>query len=238
MLDQYFISNNVEIKLDNILHQHLYELDKEIIEVRFNAEKYNIIIHLLPYMKKLNFKISYEIIDVITNKYSSFFFPELTHLTIYQYNEFFLKFYDILNNIISKGDNINILDIGCGVSCLHIYLLNNSKNLAYYEGIDKNSLIIELLKNCKTYKCGFRYCTVQNFDFFMNYDYIFMFNILKYLNYEDAIKLIKQIITKNTNATIIISDNDLTINNLLHILNKEQFKFYFDEQFLIIEDFG
>lgn len=235
MLDYYFSSRKIENDLDNILDYSINKVNSNIYITRFYAEKANIIAQLLPYMKKLNFKISNEVIEVITRNYSKFFLPELTHSSIEQYSNYFEKYYNELISIFEQKDEIKIIDLGCGVSFVYNQILSNIKNISYYECIDFNNDVIEINKllNIKSEVC-FKNANILGYSCDYIFNYALLFNVIKFISCENIKIILKKLFANNKNIKVIISDNKRVVESIKHIAKEERYKYISMDNFFII----
>lgn len=235
MMFEYFVSEEVERKLDKLIAGNIRSIDKRIYNNRIIAEKANKIVQFMPQMTKLNFKINDEIIDVVSNKYSRHFIPELTHQSIDQYSTNLCSFYSTLISLIEVKKKIRILDIGCGISHIANQLMSTVENIDKYYAIDFNSNVINL--NRKLYKhknLEFNCVDIKNYNMNGLFDYVLMFNILKFFSLEEIKLLIDNIFIQSDKVIVIIYDQEQIINKIESFSFKNGYVFSRYDDFFIL----
>jgi len=91
-------------------------------------------------MKNMNFRLTEPILEVITRNYSTYFIPELTHLSIDEYNDEFVNYYNHYLKILESCHSIKILEIGSGIAHLAYFLNNHLENIISYDIYDFNKI--------------------------------------------------------------------------------------------------
>lgn len=223
----------LDIKINNVLSQGYNMIDS----YRFLAEKANFIVNFLPQMNKFNFKINQEVIEVATRKYSFLFFPELTHLSFADYVLEYNTLYSTIFYLLSGYPKKNILDMGCGI-CDLAAVLSEKNVFDSYHAVDKNQFVT----NVNQYYYNIPGVIHECIDF-MNYivpypfDYIFFFNVIKYLNKREVQLLFKKMFFSCPNATILIQDVEEIVLTLFAEYMNGTYKCYFESDILCISKY-
>ena len=186
-------------------------------------------------IKKYNFYIDNEIIDIITYKPSKLFIPELTHQSILENNNYYCSYYSYLKNIIKKINLKYILDVGCGLLHNAYYIFSLGVNIEKYYAVDKNENVL-YINSMFYYNKNIEYINnnvlEKSCNLNQNIDIVFMFNIIKHYNIENVVSIIFRLNT----SKILIYDEIVVLENLIKSLNliNKNTKYYLDGNFMLL----
>ena len=235
MNNYMFKSKKYEEYLEGRIDGFISKIDSSIYKTRLWYEKVNVILNLYKQIKKYNFYIDNEIIDIITHKPSKLFIPELTHQSILEYNNYYYGYYNYLKNMIKKTNPKHILDIGCGLLHNAYYIFSLGINIEKYYAVDKNENVL-YINSMFYYNKNIEYINnnvlEKSCNLNQNIDIVFMFNIIKHYNIENVVSIIFRLNT----SKILIYDEIVVLENLIKSLNliNKNTKYYLDGNFMLL----
>lgn len=223
---EFFDNIMIEKNLDDRISSIIKNIDRDIFYYRFFAEKGHFVYNYLNLMKENKFKINKEIIEIATMNVSAYFIPELMHSNLFEYSSQYKYIYNTYKNIIfnCKFDRVNIIEIGAGLIDLALYLCDFITNINSYEiyEIDKN--IIYINKYFSTDNNIIKYFNINfadiDFSKKTNVTHIIINNVLKLYSDDIVINIIKNILFKIPNITILLQDCKTIIDKIINFLEK------------------
>lgn len=235
MYDKMF-NDEVELILDQYVNNINNKFEHGIVrKYRFYAEKINTIISILPQIDECKIELNEIALSVICNSFSKFFFPELTHVGIEEYDRYYYKFYTNIQAIVETYGLISIVDIGSGVCELGLYLLENSFVDKYY-AIDFNQYITyankKYFSNDRLIICNENvFLTDLTID---SPDAFFIFGFARLYNTDTITNFIINILNQYQLSIIIIYDYVQLLNALKNRLETFNIICVFESEFLIV----
>lgn len=233
-MNDYFDMQETEKMLDLIISNDLSQMCNSVVANRFVAEKANFIANLLPQMKRFDFKINKEILEVATRKYSFLFFPELTHLNHVEYERQFKLLYSTVLSLVLRPQKISILDLGCGI-CDLAGFLSSQHVFDSYHAVDKNQFVVNVNQSYYKGQGIIHECSdITNYQILQQFDYVFLFNVVKHLKKEEVKQLIERVFSMSPNATILIQDVQEIVDTIVDEYIKEQYGCKYEGSFLCL----
>jgi len=162
-------------------------------------------------------KVNASDIYLLTERYSAFYFPELTHNTLYEYERLYYNQYKLLQEFFCDS-SICVLDYGCGIA--YIPFLFCEKKIEYL-GYDYNNNIISTNKYIfndvfQSYlPCSMKYDFFSDFSEYNNCTHVILFNVLKHIIYKRSSEV--QCILK-TAKKILIYDEESTCSSFCDMI--------------------
>ena len=169
-------------------------------------------------------------IEVLTETYSNLYFPELTHLTLKEYESYFTTQRVVLLEQI-KHKSACVLDYGSGISYVPMV---KGINFLCYTGFDNNLDICRFNVFLYEYLCDkvdtFRLNDkrvefTSKFSMCRQYDCILAFNVLKFIVENDLNRTLALLLSQGKNVIVLDSNSVLQriINySILHNINYVQ----------------
>ncbi|ERJ83256.1 hypothetical protein HMPREF1987_00990 [Peptostreptococcaceae bacterium oral taxon 113 str. W5053] len=239
-INNFFKNNKKEIDyLHNFIKNTLIKIGVEFEKERDFWEYGNTLLSIYYSCKSVKiYTLTDAMIEIFTHKYSSKFFPELTHSTYEQYRDYFDSQYRAVINEITKMNisDIKICDFGCGIAHLGLVLVEIGK-VSQYVGCDNNDYIIKLNEllvenySNNSHKMKFVNTSLKSVDS-VDIDVWIFFNIIKHFTNVEINKWIEWV--KIQKSKVIIQDNDKILNKINTILNENSVNFIYDGGFIIL----